>query len=222
MNNKYIILAHIASIAVLTLAGCSTPPAHTANWYYYWKEGAVVADMDKVHYLWQDPPTTIGVSSPQKSTTEVGLSDDVLSSMTELSVVNKNNPSIQEEIIANTDGGIDVVATTIAHEFKHIWIYQQWGAVIGHTGIINGLKHTDGDAIPDSVEKDRTPGSIGATYEFAYNDADTLDLGSVGGWGDYSIYGDNELLARIEGVINPRSTTPASDWSVGGKNWGNH
>jgi hypothetical protein len=58
-------------------------------------------------------------------------------------------------------------------------------------------------------------------YEFSYVDPDTFDMGSITGWGCYRIYGDNEILARVEGISNPKATYPDKDWSKDGKQWRN-
>jgi hypothetical protein len=203
--------------------GCEGPPPdHCANWWYYWQDGAVVGDMDKVKYLW-DPGNLMGVSSPHKSTSRVGVSDLALDAVGQYQVTtvhHKTYPFMAVIIIDVRDGGIDGVAEVIAHEFEHVTIYTQWGALIGQTGTVSGRTHSDFDAIPDSVETDTTPGSIGDTYRFDPYDADTYRLAAVSsGWGDYAIYGDNELLARVEGVTSPRNTSSGSDWSKGGKQW---
>jgi hypothetical protein len=114
---------------------------------------------------------------------------------------------------------ISMVSPDIPHEFKHVWIYQQWGALLGQTGTINGLIHHDGDAIPDSVETDTTPESIGATYLFDPYDGDTYRLQNIVDWSIYASFGDNEVLARIEGLSFPRQTSPEKDWSKGGSQW---
>ena len=38
-------------------------------------------------------------------------------------------------------------------------------------------------------------------------------------WNVYANLGDNEVLARVEGINNPRTNNPANDWSKGGKQW---
>jgi len=78
--------------------------------------------------------------------------------------------------------------------------------------------HSDTDAIPDVVENDRTPGSIGETYEFNPQDPDTYNM-QVAIHPNYQYYGDNEVLARVEGLTNPRATSPGDDWSREGKQW---
>ena len=95
----------------------------------------------------------------------------------------------------------------------------QWGGIVGQTGNMNNMMHSDTDALPDDVENDRTPGSIGQIYEFDPQDADTFDLGNLQGGANYVFYGDNEVLARVEGLTNPAVTHPERDWSVGGVNW---
>lgn len=220
-NKLTIILLIYCSLIILT--GCqSSPPDHCANWWYYWKDGAVVDDMDRVKYLWEPGEFLVGVSSPHKTTDFVGVSDHALDPIEAwwgnipLIVTNKNNQDIRVEIVAARLGGIYGVAETIAHEFKHVWIYQQWGKRIGYTG----PGHSDTDGIPDVVENDRTPGSIGYTYEFSANDPDTFDVHlAFSGWGSYATYGDNEVLARVEGVNNPRNVNPDDDWSEGGAQW---
>lgn len=208
------------SMMALLLSGCASPPDHCANWWYYWKDESVVTDMDKVKYLWEEPTRTVGISSPHKSQTLVGLSDLILNPVTfTITRSNKNNPLITVTVISPRDGGIDGAAEVISHEFNHIWVYQQWSAKIGETGIVAGRQHTDGDAIPDVVETNRAAGSIGQIYEFSHTDPDTFDMQSIGGWGGYRDYGDNEILARVEGITNPRARQPDKDWSKGGKQW---
>jgi len=86
--------------------------------------------------------------------------------------------------------------------------------------MIAGYMHTDTDAIPDTVETNRTAGSIGARYELSEIDSDSFDMGSQDpNWRQYLSYGDNEILAREEGFGNPRATHPEKDWSKGGKQW---
>lgn len=101
--------------------------------------------------------------------------------------VSENSAVRGEDNRANRDVGTflcrDGVGQVIAHEFDHVCVYQQWGAKIGQTGTINGWMHSDGDAIPDSVETDTTSGSIGHTYEFNPNDADSYDMEGL--WSNY-------------------------------------
>jgi hypothetical protein len=130
----------------------------------------VVGDMDKVKYLW-NPGNLLGTSSPHKTQDLVGVSDLAMPPVPAgpgipIIVTNKNNWFKTVTVVDVRDGGIDGVAEVIAHEFKHVWVYQQWGAKIRQTGTVNGRTHSDVDAIPDVVENDRTPGSIGETYEF--------------------------------------------------------
>ena len=223
-RNIYIIYMLVCIPCFGFWAGCESPPDHCANWWYYWKDGMVVDDMDKVKYLW-NPQDQLGVSSPHKTQNLVGVSDLALDPIPPgpgipLIVTNKYDTSKQVTIVDVRDGGIDGVAEVIAHEFQHVWVYQQWGAEIGQTGMIDGRMHSDGDAIPDSVETDTTPNSIGDTYGFNPNDADSYDLENVTPeWKIYQYYGDNEVLARVEGLTNPRTTYPDKDWSKGGKQW---
>ena len=80
--------------------------------------------------------------------------------------------------------------------------------------------HSDTDAIPDSVETDATPGSIGYMYQFDPQDPDTYRIQYLfQGWDIYSTFGDSEVLARVTGWTAPRSTSPTDDWSEGGKQW---
>ena len=214
-NKLTIILLTYCSLIILT--GCqSSPPDHCANWWYYWKDGAVVDDMDRVKYLWEPGELLVGVSSPHKTTDAVGVSDLALIPVFfNHSVENKYHPQITVQIISIREGGIYGVAEVIAHEFKHVWVYQQWGKPI-----YTGSGHSDTDGIPDSVEIDTTPGSIGATYRFSPFDADTFNLALVNDdWSVYAVYGDNEVLARVEGINSPRNVNPDKDWSVGGAQW---
>jgi hypothetical protein len=222
------------AILLVFWVGCSGEPCdHCANWWYYWQGGdevdLVVHDMDKVKYMW-DPGDYAGVSSPHKTQDIVGVSDLALNTISPYPhwdpkrvipriVTNKYNPTKTVLVIAVRDGGVHGAAEVIAHEFKHIWVYQQWGAKVGQTGMINGFMHSDGDCIPDIVETDTsTPQSFGNLYDFHIGDADTFDcehyLYSV-----YAALGDNEILAREEGINNPRAIHPGKDWSKGGKQW---
>ena len=207
-----------------SLLGCGEPPAHCANWWYYWRDGEVVDGMRNTKYLWYDPPKLMGVASPEKSTSIVGLSDLVLATLprsSEVTVQNKYNPALTYKIVAKVTGGIDSAAQVITHEYKHIDIYLQWGALIRQTGVIKGLQNSDSDGIPDDVELDYTAGGIGAQYEFDIMDPDTYNLCGVREeWNPYAIYGDNELLARMESLRNPRTRHPERDWSKYGAQWG--
>jgi len=215
----HIHISYVSAVAICCCiwSGCEGPPPnHCANWWYYWKEGGVVQDMDKVKYLW-NPGDTLGVASPHKTQDFVGVSDLALDPV-DVTYTFRNFYNIDKTvtIVRPRDGGIDGVAEVIAHEFKHVWIYQQWGARIGQTGTINGQRHSDGDAIPDIVELDRT-GPIGQ-YEFSPQDPDSYRLVRYNPI--YERYGDNEILARVEGLDNPRQREPQKDWSQGGKQWG--
>ena len=209
-------------VGVVLLTSCTeTPPPHQANWFYYWKEDKVIDDIEHAEWPWSERfKSTRGVSAPEKTQDKIGLSNaSIQPRVVSVRVTNKSDPTISVEVERIGSGGIDSVAITVSHEFRHIWIYQQWKAMIRQTGVIDGRQHTDGDAIPDIVEQDRTSGSIGAKYKFLYDDADTFNMGNQPGWEYYKYYGDNEILAREEGFDNPRSTHPEKDWSVGGKNW---
>lgn len=115
------------------------------------------------------------------------------------------------------------ITITIMHmvspDFKHVWVYQQWSAQIGETGYIAGRQHTDTDGIPDLVESDRSPGSIGARYEFSSTDPDSFGISVLPEWSIYAKSGDQEILAREEGITNPRATHPERDWSQRGTQW---
>lgn len=216
----------VCVVVAVSAVGCSeTPPSHCANWWYYWQTpDEVVDDMARVKYLWGST-SPVGVSSPHKTQNLVGLSDAALAAKTAtVTVRHKYDPTVPSvDIIVPRSGGIYGVADIIAHEFRHIWVYQLGNAPVGQTGLINGQQHTDGDAIPDDVENDRTPGGIWNTYKFRPDDGDTFDIDGVGwqnNYHGYLIYGDNELLCRVEGTQNPRPVHPNLDWSMGGAQWG--
>jgi len=82
-----------------------------------------------------------------------------------------------------------------------------------------GPGHSDTDAIPDTVEDDRTPGSIGDIYRLSSIDPDCYRMSYYFPGARYDLYGDNEILAREEGFNNPRTTYPSKDWSREGKQW---
>lgn len=222
---KLVRRAIIPTLSLPLLWGCSeTPPPHCANWWYYWRDGSVVDDMARVKYLW-GTNSPKGVSAPDKVQDLVGVGDPALTpETTSLSVSHKYEQSLPSVvIIAVNPGGINGPAETIAHEFKHVWVFQQWGCRINQTGVVNGHLHTDTDALPDSIELDRAPGTIGGTYHLHHDDPDTFDIQHAATWSGnpyYNLYGDNELLARVEGIANPRATYPERDWSEGGAQWG--
>lgn len=220
----YIFGAFAGIVAFSTFSGCESPPEHTANWHYYWKDGNVVNRVYDTKWMWGSGlEGTRGKAAPHKTTDFIGLGDHVIAERTEnLTLQNLWDPAGKDvQVEVSGAKGIDSVAITIAHEFKHVWVYQQWGAHIGQTGTIDGREHNDGDAIPDSVESDRTPDSIGNTYRFNPYNGDTYGMGPY--YDDdahYEIYGDNEILAREEGFGKPETTDPDNDWSRGGKQWG--
>jgi hypothetical protein len=208
-------------ISFVSLFGCSeTPPDHTANWWYYWKDGQVIDSMGSTKWLWGSATTYRGLSSPHKTTQYVGVGNAAVAERTN----NKNLTSLYDfrippvPVAVEVSGakGIDSVAITIPHEFKHIWVYQQWGQRVGFTG----AGHSDTDAIPDVVEDNRTLGSIGETYRFNSQDADCYRMQDhFPANAKYNLYGDNDILARVEGFGNPKTTHPEKDWSKGGKQW---
>lgn len=211
------------SILLLTviLTGCGSRPDHAVNWHYYWQEGQVIVDMARTAWIWGPQATMRGLSSPHKTQNMIGLGDACIALRAGCLIVqNKYDPTVTVAVEVPGAEGIDSVAITIAHEFKHVWVYQQWQARIGQTGMIAGYMHSDTDAIPDTVETNRTAGSIGAWYKFSEIDPDSFDMGSQDpNWRQYLIYGDNEILAREEGFGNPRTVHPEKDWSKGGKQW---
>ena len=206
--------------SVLVMTACSeTPPDHASNWFYYGKE-SVVDDMDNTEFIWgSNFASTRGVSVPAHIQDRIGIGDPVWGPRTAtVTATNKNNPAISIPMDITSPGGFDSVAITIAHEFKHVDIFDTWGGITRKTGTYSGHTHTDTDALPDSVENDRTAGTIGATYEFDAADPDTFDLGTVYHT-VYASYGDNEVLAREEGHNSPRTVHDDKDWSEGGAQW---
>ncbi|MDH7600470.1 MAG: hypothetical protein QHH07_12700 [Sedimentisphaerales bacterium] len=179
--------------------------------------------MDKVKWLWGSRTSGIrGLSSPHKTMEFIGVGDAAIAervySLLLTSAYDDRVPQ-KRPVAVEIPGakGIDSVAITISHEFKHIAIYGQWGQRIGFTG----PGHSDTDGIPDNVEDDRTPNSLGEIYRFNSRDPDCYRMHRYyPEKTHYATYGDNELLARVEGIYNPRATSPGKDWSKGGKQWG--
>jgi hypothetical protein len=219
INSSFIIVG-LGYLSTLGGCGGQTPPAHTANWWYYWKDGTVIDDMGSTKWLWGGAGTYRGLSSPHKTTSFVGVGDASIAERTSnlslVSVYDYRIPPVPVAVEVSGAKGIDSVAITISHEFRHVWVYQQWGMRIG----VTGPGHADTDAISDTVEDDRTPGSIGETYRFISTDPDCYRMANhFPPDAHYGIYGDNEILARVEGFNNPRATHPERDWSMGGAQW---
>lgn len=186
--------------------GYENPGGSVPNWYYYWKDGGVCGITDVVHHnnrsdfgFYNDGEDHIHVcnDAPTKNTGPETYINDA------------GTPSIT---VTGQGIGPQCVAETIAHEFIHKQIYDDW-----HKEIVEAEKDgendgddyddPDNDEVPNVKEKD----FMGIKTD--PNDADTYNMG-----GNYSGYGDNEIRCRKK-ELNPGIVVDTSkDWADPGTN----
>lgn len=188
-----------------SLGGCAEqPPPRKANWFYYWRDGAVVGGLNNADWIWGSQAANVrGASSGSLSGIRLGVGTAAVGSRTTIFAFHVIDGRSQQ-IEAPRPPGIDGVAATVSHELEHLRIYDQWRT----------QTDTDGDDVPDT-EEDATAGPPPA-YDLRKAISDTYDMAMI--WSDYTVYGDNEFLARRAGLA-PQATAPLKDWSVNGKNW---
>ncbi len=177
----------------------------TPNWYYYWKDGGVCGITNSVHYKNDfrfgsynpgDDHIYVGNAAPTKNTGPETYTND------------------EGDPITVTGQGIGphCVAETIAHEFLHKQIYDDWHALIVAAeadGENDGDDYDDPDN--DHIPNIKEDSFMGITTK--RNDSDTYNMG-----GDYQDYGDNEIRCRKK-ELNPGIAVDASkDWAWPGSN----
>jgi len=170
----------------------------TPNWYYYWKTGAVVPDL--IFFSYQPHMGRYGTYDPDTQTLYV--CDLAPTQQYEYWVVNRNNAEHTEKI-GSTGQGINCCAEVCLHELNHKLTWDIPG------------QDTDGDHVTDYDEINTF-----AVYGFDPTHPDTYNLAQVLHCPEYSLYGDNEFLAR-KAQQEPYNVCPEWDWSdTNGKNWG--
>lgn len=180
-------------------------PTSDPNWYYYWKEGSVCGITASVHYETNpafgfyvpgDDHIHVCDAAPTKNTGPETYTNDAGGSIT----------------VTGVGIGPQSVAETIAHEFLHKQIYDDWHALISaaeQDGQNDGDDYDDPD--DDAIPNVKEDGFFGITTD--KNDPDTYNMG-----GGYSGYGDNEIRCRKK-ELDPGITVDTSkDWADPGTN----
>jgi len=165
----------------------NSPNNTIPNWFYYWKDGNVVSDINQFTYGASGygefiPPSTLR------------LGDEA---------AGEHYPSKYSigGIVFGGAKGIDCVSEVCAHELYHKWVYDQWqGPWVGEID-------TDEDGLPDDYEN-----SISGTDP---NKPDTYNVAGIRDYPDYSWYGDQELMAMKAG--DGKKGVATKDWSDPGK-----
>lgn len=198
-------------IGVCSFSSCSSPPAHNANWYYYWEKDNVIPGLDRngspaSRWDWDVQAKNAGIFGAAHGPsngyvlTDYNVTNPVVAP---IAVTHKTRtPPLTINIGANTTLPVECAAATMAHEKQHVLCYQQLQQ--------SGQSDTDGDALADSQEGT-------APYFFIIGDRDTYNLGA---WvPDYAAYGDQEVVARQAEPPAVAIVNRGQDWSEGGAQW---
>ena len=200
------------------------PEGKDANWYYYWKQGAVPG---LEQFVFEDlPPDSGSVASflppdklfihPRAALCQVpgtielferlpgfinpgsipgaDLDEKVLTSMKEDRMIQVFRTIEVQEL-----KGVDRCHSSVLHELKHKWVYDTF----------HGAFDQDGDELPDYWEILTQP-----IYQFDPLDADTHFLRFQISE-DYWDYGDQEVICREAGLNH--AAVHELDWASPGK-----
>lgn len=175
------------------------------NWFVYWKQDGVVADLQQFQYESIIPGLTGEYGAYDANDDICYISPDAYSwaGHQSYSVTNSTGGVVVIGLDLGADYGptnrLIAVASVCAHELKHKEI---------HGWLIADPVDSDSDGIPDAKEI-----ALGL-------DPNTNDTYNVAGAIDpsYAPYGDGEFLAR-QAEIYFGTVTPTNDWSSNGCNW---
>lgn len=175
------------------------------NWFVYWKQDGVVADLQQFQYESIIPGLTGEYGAYDANADICYISPDAYSwaGHQSYSVTNSTGGVVVIGLDLGADYGptnrLIAVASVCAHELKHKEI---------HGWLIADPVDSDLDGIPDAKEL-----ALGL-------DPNTNDTYNVAGAIDpsYAPYGDGEFLAR-QAEIYFGAVTPTNDWSSYGCNW---
>ena len=175
------------------------------NWFVYWKQDGVVADLQQFQYESIIPGLTGEYGAYDANADICYISPDAYSwaGHQSYSVTNSTGGVVVIGLDLGADYGptnrLIAVASVCAHELKHKEI---------HGWLIADPVDSDSDGIPDAKEI-----ALGL-------DPNTNDTYNVAGAIDpsYAPYGDGEFLAR-QAEIYYGAVTPTNDWSSYGCNW---
>lgn len=213
--------SHTVLLFFMPQANNNPEQHHYPNWFYYWKDGAVVPTMNSsdVAYL----PTTMeefGHYDPE---------NDFISLSRKAADICRSYPIPGFGHTFEEVSGIHLCANTLKHERYHQEIYNNWREpagkwfqAYGHHPFFNpqipaNQFDLDSDGLPNTYED-----SISNVYGFFRLDpinSDSYGLEALFGVPIYGDIGDQELLARF--FAEGSRGHVQLDWSSGqyGKQW---
>lgn len=202
----------------------NSPNVGWPNWFYYWKDGAVVPTMDSsdVTYIFNSSDLEYGHYDPNYDFISLSGQAGTIYPLYEIDDFNFVFQEVE---------GIDCCATTLIHERFHQEIRNNWRPPNGkwwkdygdhpyfNPDIDVNPHDLDGDLLPNSYEEDISRES--GFFVLNTNNADTYDVFGFFGSTEptYRDQGDEELMARYfsEGSKGIKEL----DWSAGpyAKQW---
>lgn len=173
----------------------NSPMSTVPNWFYYWREGAVVPSFLS-DILYQDVDSCYGYTV----LSQIYLTDQADSIIFPAGGVTVGNYHFDQLF------GMDCTAFTVGHERFHEWIYDQWQP--GNWGYWTPSQDWDEDYLPNWFERDSSLTDS--------TNADTYNIYQTLGWRlpQNGNIGDQEYWACVWGKFNPKGDT-LKDWSHG-------
>jgi hypothetical protein len=171
------------------------------NWFYYWKEGGVCGIAANDTFDGTKDIRYIAYSTPWDDS-DVRLCPPA--ALTNQGPATYTGTSAWGSVVGvGTGRGIKKVAEVLAHERKHIAIYQAYHARIEASPAIDG----DRDHVPNANE------ATDAGVKSNPADSDTFNVALIMNFADYKGYGDDEIRCRS----NERNLTiryyQTKDWA---------
>ena len=175
------------------------------NWFRYWQQDKAVDGMEQ--FSWNGK-IGAGQYYPQSRTYEMGPQ---AASYWALKII---ETKMGTESLGGTLG-LDTVASTVSHEFRHHDIRNSWGS----GGLFSGTTDSDregdnNDHLPDDFEN----GTLVTSWEplgskTLWNNTDTYNFSTLFD-NSYKTYGDEEYLCyRAERAYRDARKNPLNDWS---------
>ena len=175
------------------------------NWFVYWKQDGVVADLQTFRYANTVPGPVCELAYYDTNSDTCYITDDAYRLGGHASYTVTNGTGAVATIGLDLGAGygstnrLKAVAAVCAHELKHKEI---------HGWLVADPVDTDGDGVPDAKE---IALGLNPTNRDTYNLAGAIDP-------SYAKYGDDEFLAR-QAETNFGAIFPSRDWSADGCNW---
>jgi len=174
--------------------------SHEPNWFVYWKGDRDGAVLHLTNFRYNPALSGRGEFAPPD---RLSVGPSTVNPKRDISGAS----SIGQLIWVNIRGGIYAVADTVAHERYHKWVYDMWNND-WRDAVDSDRNPPFDDELPDFYET-----TVSGTWN---NDTDTHDIArffhSARTPHPYSLYGDQEYMARVTAKTNSVAI-PARDWA---------